>query len=138
MESLVKKDGFKKLQDIEPKEIKKENLIKTKYTEQLMQFIDESQITKEICEDLDPFALEYRIDKASDRHEETGKFVKSMLKTADKKLTSNHFDSRRIRTAVQMGIHERWLFSKNGEFDNFTFSYAGVKGVSRCLAKIQE
>ena len=103
-----------------------------------MQFIDESQITKEICEDLDPFALEYRIDKASDRHEETGKFVKSMLKTADKKLTSNHFDSRRIRTAVQMGIHERWLFSKNGEFDNFTFSYAGVKGVSRCLAKIQE
>ena len=114
MKSLVKKDGFKKLQDIEPIEIKKEKLIKTKYTEQLMQFIDESQITKEICEDLDPYALEYRIQKASDRHEETGKFVKSMLKTADKKLTSNHFDSRRIRTAVQMGIHERWLFSKNG------------------------
>ena len=138
MKSLVKKDGFKKLQDIKPKNIKKEKLIKTKYTEQLMQFINESQITKEICEDIDPYALKYRILKASDRHEETGKFVKSMLKTADKKLTSNHFDSRRIRTAVQMGIHERWLFSIKGEFDNFTFSYAGVKELSRCLTKIQE
>ena len=73
VKSLVKEVGFKKLKDIEPKEIKNESLIKTKYVEQLMQFIDESQITKELCEDIDPHALEYRIQQATSKHQEVGK-----------------------------------------------------------------
>jgi len=98
----------------------KQSQIKTKYTEQLIMYIEESQITKEICEDLDPIALENRIKKAEKKHEDVGKFIKNILKKTDREIISKQGKT------------------SDSEFSNFKFNYAGVKGVPRCETKLQE
>lgn len=75
-----------------------------------------------MCELLDPYALEHRINLA----EEKSKYVKAILKNELKKIDLEI--SRQNVKPVQNMI--------NKEFENIEFSFPTVKRADRCVAKI--
>jgi hypothetical protein len=54
VKKLVERKDFIELSQIKPMKLNKDKLIKSKYLTEFLNYIDETQVTKELCEELDP------------------------------------------------------------------------------------